>query len=1444
MRRIGTGLVLVLALSGCVGSIGEDVGATLASVASIRGRATVDGAAVTRFARAGRDDALRVESGGLARVTLDDGGDLLVDGGARLVPTGDASLKLEAGRVYARARGRSPLVVETPQGTLRLSAAEASLELAGAATVVHVIRGEVAYVARGARGVARAGEELRLEGGRATERAEQLWADWTGGLAEPGPRASRAAEGVGVLEGRVPDAIGEARWPLVIRDMRVTVRVVGDLAITEVEQVFFNPASETVEGIYRIAVPDEAVLHRFAVDRNGRMVDGYVREKQQAARAYEAQVYRGSTLDPALLEWDAPGRYRARIYPIQAGESRRIAIRYSEWLSRTTPEGPRVYRYRMAGSDDLPPIQELALVAELGGSNATAVRAGHGARVDGDRVVLRRSDFQPRAYFVLELEGEGTSTYAYRADHSPPPRDPRAGPAPAEEESDYFFLPLRISPPTPPPSARGLDLVVVADLSAGTDRSHLELGRTVIEALSTTLRPEDRIAIVAGDLAIRTVQGASDARLGPASRERVTRLLDGLSRMPSGGATDLGAMLVEAAGLLDPARPGAVVYVGDGSPTVGELGAGTLLERLARLPAPLRAYALAVGADANLELLSSLVRGGGLAERVETRAEAAEAALRLFAHASRPVVSRVEVDLGAGIDRLYPRGSRDVVLGDVLPIVGRVRGSVPSSVKVRGLFAGRPFEQRVTIETKSLEDEGDLRLRWASARLEQLLLSGAQRVEVADLGTRFGIITPFTSFYVPSAAELTELGPRARPLYERGALAVAPRVSMPWSLPAVIEWPLAGLLGLAGCSNESAAPERPTEQAQASSAPPSTVAPTSTTTPGAPAAAAPPAEAEEARSEAQAAADRAANVAAVNQPQAAAPMPEPAPASPVAATGSADGTTADAPAQGFGGLGLRGTGVGGGGTGEDSIGMGSIGTIGHGAGSASGSGYGRGAGVAPMRSTRSREARRAVDDLDANPYADERERAAPPPTSGTSAAIVATTVLVVGHDTRRCSDAAPLLLDARKGLWRERLANAYSAYDQAQVFERATRACETPTWRDRRVLLDLVLTRAGDVPGMIGVYRELSQAGARLYLRRAILARVRTPDDLRAARDAFGSGAADAALIEGELARATDEASKLRILRALAARFSFDLDLALRLLAALEHAGHKDEAMRVAEQLRGNPLADAGVRTAIGEMYLRFGDEAEARRVFSEIVEFAPNDELARRRLGDLYRAHGWYDDAYRQYQTLATIRPDDPTVNLLLAQAAAGAGRIDEALRLEQRLAETASPGGAEGAARTAMLWSSVRLAELRKTAREANDAERVRAYLAALRRGGMLRQASALRATLVWAHPDADLALYASHPGLSLTRPEDLAPEFGLEAFDVAEQEPGTYRFEVRRGTHDSLGSVDAKLVVVLREGARDERIAVFPLRFDATHRSFAFAVEGDAIRTATPTQPEAGR
>jgi len=1440
MRGSIVGMTLVVCGLASCGDETSSATHTAASLAVVRGGVSVGDERANARDRVAEGDAVELDAGGRARIRFDGGATGLLDARTKVVAVDGAVASMERGRAFFDVPAGDAFTLRTPKGELRWSDGQLAVEVTADETKVRVIRGSVAYRTSNKRGVVDSGQRLVLGNAAPRVEPEALWSDFTGGLAAPGPRDPRAAAGVGVLEGRRPGDIGTARWPLIVRTLDVKVRIVGDLAITDVEQTFFNPASTTLEGLYRIRVPEDAVLHRFAVDRNGVMVDGYVREKRDAAAAYQAQVYEGSTLDPALLEWDSSSSYRARIHPIVAGESRRIAIRYSEWLPHTS-EGRRTYRYPMDGGPDAPEVEALSIDVALEGTTHDSVRASHDARLEGDNVRLRRSDIHPRADFVVELDGAGTDAQAFRATHQEPLRDPST-PHRTESESDYFFVPLVVDPPNSSATDGPVDLVIVADLSAGTDRSRLELGRTVIESLASQLRAGDRLAIVGGDLTLRTLVPGN--ALGEASAERVRGLLEALARSPSGGASDLGAMLTEAAGILDPARNGSVVYVGDGAPTVGELGAGPLLERLARLPNPLRAFAVAIGDDANADLLAAVTRGAGRVERVTTRAEAADASLSIVASAMRPVVSRIHVDLGTGIDRVFPRDDTSTTLGEPIEIIGRVRGSIPASAKVTGVFRGRPFERRIPIATTTVGDSGDLRLRWATARLERLLLDGARRTEIVDLGVRSGVITPYTSLYVPSAAELASLEPSLRETLTRTALRDESRVyvgeeSSPWW------YALAPVSVLSGCSQAEQTPSvtvdapPPAEPHQMAREESGEMGRASEGQNAQPVAAA-PAERSPSRS-------RAAQGDVVNAPggstatttssPSAPPMAMPMQGPPPAAEPSPDSAAA---------IGTVGTGSGGGGTES-------------GYGHRGGELRARRAGVVDHAFNDGTNARRDAEQQVLDQIAgsqqnehDDRASARPETTTletnteeeildgdvaglarGRTTTVTTRVTVRVSHGVRRCSDAAGMILEAKANLWEERLAAAYDPSQWARVYEAAVGSCEARTVRDRRKLLDLVLERAGNVAMMVSAYQSFVSAGARTYLRRAIFRRVRTPDELRIVRGAFGATAVDAQLVEGELARATDDAAKVRVLRRLVARFEGDLDLSMRLLQTYERLGRKDDARQLALVIRANPLTDAGLRTAIGEMFLRFGDEAEARRTFSEIVEFAPSDELARRRLGDLYRAHGWFDDAYRQYTTLAELRPDDSTVLLLLAQAAAGTGRIEEALRLEQRLAETAPPGGAEGPARTAILWSSVRLAELRDAARHAGDAAKLRDYTAAMRRGGVLREASQLRATLVWAHPDADVSLFAAHPGLGLSRPTDVSPELGLEAFDVREREDGTYRLEVRHAGRDGLTSVEAKLVVVFREGRADERIVIVPLRFTAGASTHAFVIEGDDVR-----------
>lgn len=1439
---------------GCSGggeSAGSAEGGSLASLTAIRGTARVGETVVGALGRVAADDTVAVESGGeaqgggLARLVLDSGPSLLLDRGARASLLDAGSVRLEAGRALVEAADGEPLALESAAGSLRLAASTISATASERGLEVYVVRGEVAYVSAEERGVARAGERLVLAAGAAPSVSpETLFADWTGGLFTTGPGES-FAPGMGVLEARVPDEIGQARWPLSIRRLDVSVSIVGELAVTEVEEEFFNPASETVEGLYRVRVPEGAVLQRFAVDRDGRMVDGFVREQAQARAAYEAQVYRGSTDDPALLEWDEAGSYRARIYPIAPGEVRRIAIRYAEWLRPAAEGQPRLYRFPMGEGGRAPHVQELSFVADVSRAEAVSVRAGMGATVSPSasnpgRVELRRSDFRPRADLVLELTPREHAQHAYRAGHQAPRRAPGSRVIVGEaDERDYFYLPLRLPEAlyegeTPAPS--GIDLVIVADVSAGTDRAELELGRSVVEAIARRLGPEDRVSVVSSDLSIHalvpTEGGAAESAtaLGPATSARLDALLDGLARVPAGGATDLGAAIAQAAALLDPARQGAVIYVGDGAPTVGELGAEGLLAHLLGLPRPVRLYAIGVGRESNLDLLTALSRGGGLALRIEEREGAAEATLRILAHASRPILQRVTVELGTGIDNAFPRVPVDVARGDVIDVVGRVRDGTPNSVVVRGLRRGEPFEETLAIDTRRTDEAADLRLRWANERLRQLLLGGASREEIAELGTRCGLITPYTSYYVPSAREMQSgmygaLGHQLEhePLLEPAWREVEPRhgaADTTWAQAALT---LAlGPLALSGCDLRGSVPQAPGAQSQGA---PAAVAPilASPVSPETAPASSSTSPSLEALGEAE---ERGPGRSDLNTARAA-PVDETAIGLPAAgdtvgvAAGGEQGAGAD-------GLGAGGSGYGGGGLGR--LGAASEATPG------------------PMP-TRPMRTRPRLDNEDSRGPASTRARAeaganageAARDTGGERRTVTITTTLTtsVTHARRLCSDASRRSLEDRRALWAERLGQSDFVGSWVETFRQASRDCEIGSGRDRRVFLEAMLDRAGSLARMVELYPYLPDASARGFFRSAVLRRVRTADDLRLVRSVFGLGAGvDWTLVEQVLARAGTPAARLRALRQLAAQTPGSFELRLRLLEELEVQGRAAEAARLAERLRADPLADPGVRTAIGELYLRLGLPDEARRTFSEIVEFQPMDELARRRLGDLYRAHGWYEDAYRQYETLVSIRPDDPTALLLLAQAAAGAGRVDEALRLEQRVMETSEQGAVEGLARTAMLWSSVRFAELRKGARERGAQADLDALLVRMRRGGVLRNARALRISLVWSHPDANVSLWTAHPGLSLSRPDDLYSELGIEAFDLAEQEPATYRVEVRRDVRDRLGTVEARLVLVWNEGQPDEQIEVVPLTFDPEHRAHAWTLTGRDFTPASPS------
>jgi hypothetical protein len=122
--------------------------------------------------------------------------------------------------------------------------------------------------------------------------------------------------------------------PIELRELQVQAVIAGLYAETSQTMVFYNPNSRPLEGTLTFPLPDGAVVCGYALDIEGRMVDGVVVAKQEARRILEAEIRKG--VDPGLVEQVAGNLYRTRVYPLPAAGTRRVRITY---VNPLTSEG-------------------------------------------------------------------------------------------------------------------------------------------------------------------------------------------------------------------------------------------------------------------------------------------------------------------------------------------------------------------------------------------------------------------------------------------------------------------------------------------------------------------------------------------------------------------------------------------------------------------------------------------------------------------------------------------------------------------------------------------------------------------------------------------------------------------------------------------------------------------------------------------------------------------------------------------------------------------------------------------------------------------------------------------------------------------------------------------------------------------------------------------------
>ena len=537
---------------------------------------------------------------------------------------------------------------------------------------------------------------------------------------------------------------------LPVKSVSVETKIVNQVATTHVEQVFRNDTDFVLEGTYFFPIPETASISEFAIWENGRRLVGEVRSREEARRIYDEIVRRQR--DPGLLEYAGKDLFQASVFPIPPHSDKKLELTYTQVLRAET--GTVAYRYPLGTGRNLNTVGTVSGRVEIEGREPVRNVYSPSHQVDVRREGDRRArlsfesaagrepqDFQ--LFYTVSNEDFGLTLLTHRE----------------PGKQGYFLLMLSPKDDFGQREYAGKDIVFVLDTSGSmAEEGKMEKARAALLFGVRTLRAADRFNVIsfAGEehLMANGLVQADDA-----GRARGVEFVQNLR--PVGGTNINGALLAALRQFEQNDRPRLLVFMTDGLPTVGETNVARIIENArASRTAGTRLFTFGVGYDVNTSLLDKLAaENGGVADYVEPKEDLEVKVSNFFTKVNHPVLTDLQLDTGGvETDLVYPRQMPDLFRGTQLALIGRYRNPDDlRSVQLR--LSGRAGNQTRLFTYDNLrfplEESGNdfLPRLWATRRvgwlMEQVRTNGEQkelRDEIVDLGTRYGIVTPYTSY--------------------------------------------------------------------------------------------------------------------------------------------------------------------------------------------------------------------------------------------------------------------------------------------------------------------------------------------------------------------------------------------------------------------------------------------------------------------------------------------------------------------------------------------------------------------------------------------------------------------------------------------------------------------------------------------------------------------------
>jgi Ca-activated chloride channel family protein len=553
--------------------------------------------------------------------------------------------------------------------------------------------------------------------------------------------------------------------PMEVNYVKIATRITDQVAVTSVDQEFYNPNSARLEGTFVFPVPKGAHLNKFTMEIDGKQVEAELLGADKARNIYEEIVRKAK--DPALLEYAGRDMFKVRIFPIEPNSKKRITLSYSQLLK--AEDGLITYALPLNTEKfSAKPIKNVSVKVDLESKRPlkSIYSASHSVEVkrhDANHATAgyEASDVQPDTDFSLcfapEKDEIGVNLITHRS----------AG------EDGYFLLLASPGIDVKEKQVVAKDIAFVLDTSGSMAGKKMEQAKKALAFCVENLNDNDRFEIMRFSTEVEPLFD----KLVEANKQNRGKAEEYIKDLKATGGTAIDDALKKAlelraggrakektekedASVAASGRPFVVIFLTDGRPTIGTTDEDEIVARVKnRGEGRTRVFCFGIGTDVNTHLLDRITEETRAVSTYVLPEEDLEVKVsNFFAKIKEPVLANPTLKFTGDVrvSKLYPSPLPDLFKGEQLVLVGRYSGKADSAAVVEGMVNGA--EKKFSYDVKFAEESGEnefIPRLWATRRvgylLDEIRLHGENtelRDECTELARKYGIVTPYTAYLI------------------------------------------------------------------------------------------------------------------------------------------------------------------------------------------------------------------------------------------------------------------------------------------------------------------------------------------------------------------------------------------------------------------------------------------------------------------------------------------------------------------------------------------------------------------------------------------------------------------------------------------------------------------------------------------------------------------------